>query len=86
MSLFEKGNVHPKFSDANMLGNNVKQVKLEEQLLIDFEKLVTATNNFNEANKLGQGSFGLVYRVMLLHLKHFIEYYVELLFTSLMFV
>ncbi|KAL6333085.1 hypothetical protein AAG906_028268 [Vitis piasezkii] len=58
VSLFERGNVHPKFSDANMLGNNVNQVKLEEQLLINFEKLVTATNNFHEANKLGQGGFG----------------------------
>ena len=47
----------------------MKQVKLEEQLLIDFEKLVTATNNFHEANKLGQGGFGSVYRVMLLHLE-----------------
>ncbi|WJZ96241.1 hypothetical protein VitviT2T_014945 [Vitis vinifera] len=60
--LFERGNVHPNFSDANMLGNNVNQVKLEEQQLINFEKLVTATNNFHEANKLGQGGFGSVYR------------------------
>ena len=86
MSPFERGKVHPKFSDANMCGNQVNLVKLEEQLLINFEKLVTETNNFPEANKLGQGSFGSVYRVMLLHLKHFIEYYVELLFTGLMFV
>lgn len=49
MSLFERG--------------NVKQVKLEEQLLISFQKLVTATNNFHETNKLGQGGFGSVYRV-----------------------
>ncbi|RVW13828.1 G-type lectin S-receptor-like serine/threonine-protein kinase [Vitis vinifera] len=60
--LFERGNVHPNFSDANMLGNNVNQVKLEEQQLINIEKLVTATNNFHEANKLGQGGFGSVYR------------------------
>ncbi|CBI18759.3 unnamed protein product, partial [Vitis vinifera] len=45
-----------------MLGNNVNQVKLEEQQLINIEKLVTATNNFHEANKLGQGGFGSVYR------------------------
>ncbi|RVW13838.1 G-type lectin S-receptor-like serine/threonine-protein kinase [Vitis vinifera] len=45
-----------------MLGNNVNQVKLEEQLLINFEKLVTATNNFHEANKLGQGGFGEIAR------------------------
>ncbi|KAL6333715.1 hypothetical protein AAG906_028901 [Vitis piasezkii] len=51
VSPFERGKVHPKFSDANMCGNNVNQVKLEEQLLINFEKLVTATNNFHEANR-----------------------------------
>ena len=67
--LFERGNVHPNFSDANMLGNNVNQVKLEEQQLINIEKLVTATNNFHEANKLGQGGFGSVYRVMRLQLE-----------------
>ncbi|KAL6333483.1 hypothetical protein AAG906_028668 [Vitis piasezkii] len=48
--------------DMNMLGDNVNRVKLEELPLLDFEKLAAATNNFHEANKLGQGGFGPVYR------------------------
>lgn len=63
MLLFERGNIHSKFYDSNLIGNNVNQVKLEEQLLISLERLVTATNNFHDANKLGQGGFGSVYRV-----------------------
>ncbi|CBI38433.3 unnamed protein product, partial [Vitis vinifera] len=42
--------------------NDSQPFKLEELLLIDFNKLSTATNNFHEANKLGQGGFGPVYR------------------------
>ncbi|KAJ9690230.1 hypothetical protein PVL29_012735 [Vitis rotundifolia] len=51
-----------KFSDPSVPGDGVNQVKLEELPLIDFNKLATATNNFHEANKLGQGGFGPVYR------------------------
>ncbi|XP_034696970.1 G-type lectin S-receptor-like serine/threonine-protein kinase At1g11330 [Vitis riparia] len=51
-----------KFSDPSVPGDGVNQVKLEELPLIDFNKLSTATNNFHEANKLGQGGFGPVYR------------------------
>ena len=40
------------------------QFKLEELPLIEFNKLAAATNNFHEANKLGQGGFGPVYRVI----------------------
>ncbi|RVW76141.1 G-type lectin S-receptor-like serine/threonine-protein kinase [Vitis vinifera] len=51
-----------KQRDSELLGDDVNQVKLEELPLLDFEKLVSATNNFHEANKLGQGGFGSVYR------------------------
>ncbi|XP_019102819.1 G-type lectin S-receptor-like serine/threonine-protein kinase SD1-13 isoform X2 [Beta vulgaris subsp. vulgaris] len=36
--------------------------KLEELPLFEFEKLATATNNFHDSNKLGQGGFGPVYK------------------------
>ncbi|KAI3904156.1 hypothetical protein MKW98_021742, partial [Papaver atlanticum] len=44
-------------SDSEMLiGENT------ELRLIDFKTLAVATNNFSEANKLGQGGFGAVYK------------------------
>ena len=64
-----RGDIYPIFSDSELLGDDVNQVKLEELPLLDFEKLVSATNNFHEANKLGQGGFGSVYRVMLVCLE-----------------
>ncbi|XLS93987.1 hypothetical protein HN51_069995 [Arachis hypogaea] len=39
------------------------KVKLPELSQFEFEKLAIATNNFHLANKMGQGGFGLVYRV-----------------------
>ncbi|RVW76137.1 G-type lectin S-receptor-like serine/threonine-protein kinase [Vitis vinifera] len=62
MLLSDRGDVHLNVSDGKILGHNINQVKLEELPLVDFWKLVTATNNFDEANKLGQGGFGSVYR------------------------
>ncbi|XP_028794363.1 G-type lectin S-receptor-like serine/threonine-protein kinase SD1-13 [Neltuma alba] len=40
----------------------LKQVHIPELLLFDYTKLATATNNFDTANKLGQGGFGPVYQ------------------------
>ncbi|KAA8519920.1 hypothetical protein F0562_014170 [Nyssa sinensis] len=54
-------------SNESMLWDNVDQVKLEELPLYKFEKLAIATDNFHLENKLGQGGFGPVYRVMLVH-------------------
>ena len=44
----------------------MNQFKLEELPLIEFNKLPAATNNSQEANKLGQGGFGPVYKVIML--------------------
>lgn len=38
---------------------------------IDLETILIATENFSNANKLGQGGFGPVYKVHILNLKHF---------------
>ena len=54
---------HKKFPSEDMLGDNLNQVKVQELPLFDFVKLASATNNFHEYNKLGQGGFGPVYRV-----------------------
>lgn len=32
--------------------------------LFDFETIVRATDNFTDYNKLGQGGFGIVYKVI----------------------
>ena len=55
---------HNKFSSEDMLGDNLNQLKVQELPLFDFVKLASATNNLHESNKLGQGGFGPVYRVM----------------------
>lgn len=34
-----------------------------DMVMFSFDDLVTATNNFSDENKLGQGGFGHVYKV-----------------------
>ncbi|XP_028803287.1 G-type lectin S-receptor-like serine/threonine-protein kinase At1g11330 isoform X2 [Neltuma alba] len=46
---------------GNIIGT-LSQVKFQELLIYDFEKVATATNNFQLTNKLGQGGFGPVYK------------------------
>ena len=38
-------------------------IKTTELIQFDFETIKVATDNFLEANKLGQGGFGTVYKV-----------------------
>nr|XP_023928161.1 G-type lectin S-receptor-like serine/threonine-protein kinase At1g11330 [Quercus suber] len=59
--LFNRGEAHKQFPSENMLGDNLNQVEVQELPLFDFEKLASATNNFHQSNKLGQGGFGPVY-------------------------
>lgn len=37
-----------------------------EHPLMEFEAVAIATNNFSNANKLGQGGFGIVYKVQMI--------------------
>jgi hypothetical protein len=53
-----------KFCGEDKLGDNVNQVKLQELPLFNLQELASATNNFHLSNKLGQGGFGPVYKVM----------------------
>lgn len=43
---------------------NFDDVNLQDLPVYKFEELVVATDNFAENNKLGQGGFGPVYKVM----------------------
>jgi hypothetical protein len=42
----------------------VDEISSVESLQFDFGKIKVATNNFSNENKLGQGGFGAVYKVM----------------------
>jgi hypothetical protein len=42
-------------------------IRRAESLHFDFGTIRVATDNFSEANKLGQGGFGSVYRVWIHH-------------------
>jgi hypothetical protein len=53
-----------KFRGEDKHGDNVNQVKLQEMPLFNLQELASATNNFHLSNKLGQGGFGPVYKVM----------------------
>ncbi|CAK9181285.1 unnamed protein product [Ilex paraguariensis] len=47
------------------------QIKVEELPLYSFQSMAHATNNFHSANKLGQGGFGPVHKVMIVHPEHY---------------
>jgi len=61
--LFNKGGTSDENNSDDVFGG-LSEVRLQELLLFDFGKLAIATNNFHLSNKLGQGGFGPVYKVL----------------------
>ena len=46
---------------------NPENIQSIDSLIIDLSTLRAATENFDEANKLGEGGFGAVYKVLIMH-------------------
>jgi hypothetical protein len=46
---------------------NPEDIHSIDSLIIDLSTLRAATENFDEANKLGEGGFGAVYKVLIVH-------------------
>lgn len=45
------------------------EINRAESLQFDFNTIRVATDNFSDANKLGQGGFGAVYKVITIHIE-----------------
>lgn len=45
----------------------VDEIRTAESLQYDFNTIKVATNDFSEANKLGRGGFGAVYKVIMIY-------------------
>jgi hypothetical protein len=43
--------------------NEDDEIEISESLRFNFDTIRDATNDFVESNKLGQGGFGIVYKV-----------------------
>ncbi|AES63669.1 G-type lectin S-receptor-like Serine/Threonine-kinase [Medicago truncatula] len=60
-----QGQINHENQSADLIAN-VKQAKIEDLPLFEFKNILSATNNFGSANKIGQGGFGSVYKGELL--------------------
>lgn len=59
-----------KYLFSITVASHMEDIESIKSLLIDLSTLRTATNNFAENNKLGEGGFGVVYKVGALFLYH----------------
>lgn len=78
-----QGAAPAEYINDYVFGDLSHEVKLQELLTFNLEKLVTATNEFHPSNKLGQGGFGPVYKVLRFELIHISEKIVNCFILSL---
>ena len=52
-------------AQMSCLGESGDEIRSVESLQLGFGTIKVATNDFSDANKLGQGGFGVVYKVNL---------------------
>jgi hypothetical protein len=45
---------------------NSEDIQSTESLILNLSTLRAATDNFDESNKLGEGGFGVVYKVLVI--------------------
>ena len=57
--------VRKRIRESRVLVNNTEYGTGQDSPLFDFNVIETATNNFANENKLGEGGFGPVYKVLL---------------------
>lgn len=55
----------PEYSDRDSVSEFLRSIS-ESHLCFKYEHLLTATENFDQRNKLGQGGYGSVYKVILI--------------------
>ncbi|KAK2393396.1 G-type lectin S-receptor serine/threonine-protein kinase [Trifolium repens] len=55
------GQTHQEKQSEGLIGD-VKQIKIKDLPLFEYNNISTATNNFDSTNKIGQGGFGSVYK------------------------
>jgi hypothetical protein len=56
------GQTHQEKQSEGLIAD-MKQIKIEDLPLFEYNNISTATNNFDSTNKIGQGGFGSVYKV-----------------------
>jgi hypothetical protein len=60
--MLNTGQTHQEKQSEGLIGD-VKQIKIKDLPLFEYNNISTATNNFGSTNKIGQGGFGSVYKV-----------------------
>ncbi|RXH99301.1 hypothetical protein DVH24_011626 [Malus domestica] len=56
---------HTSDHSGDNLQEYIRKHDPSELFIYDFDSILTATNNFSTTNKLGEGGFGPVYKILI---------------------